>query len=193
MKKITLILLTLCFLNSYGQKLVEGNLEFLKNEKTIHIIFDHSKTVFLFDDSDPEERYVERKVIEEGEQWKSDWETKKRSIQSGLFCAVFLKELNLEIFDNNCTLRAGKYDTAKYTMVVEIKVICSGRNAGPMSDDPYMSATIFIRETGSNKNLAQIDIKKIEGSPFSDLSGRIESVYENVGDELGEFIAKKIN
>lgn len=192
MKKITFILLALCFLNSYGQKLVDGNLEFLKNEKTIHIIFDHTKTVFLFDDSEPEERYVERKVIEEGEQWKSDWETKKRSIQSGLFCAVFLKELNLEIFDNNCTLRAGKYDTAKYTMVVEIKVICSGRNAGPMSDDPYMSATIYIRETGSNKNLAQIEIKNIEGSPFSDLSGRIESVYENVGDELGEFMAKKI-
>ena len=192
MKKFTFILVALCFLNSYGQKLVDGNLDFLKNEKTIHIIFDHSKTVFLFDDSEPEERYVERKVIEEGEQWKSDWETKKRSIQSGLFCAVFLKELNLEIFDNNCTLRAGKYDTAKYTMVVEIKVICSGRNAGPMSDDPYMSATIYIRETGSNKNLAQIEIKNIEGSPFSDLSGRIESVYEYVGDELGEFMAKKI-
>lgn len=193
MKKITLLIVTLCFLTSYGQKLVEGNLKFLKNEKTIHIIFDYSNTVFLFDDSESEEKYVEREVIEEGEQWKTDWETKKRNIQSGLFNAKFLKEFNLEIFDNNCSLRAGKYETAKYTMVVVIKVICSGRNAGPMSVDPYMSATIFIMETGSSQNLAQIEIKKIEGSPFSDLSGRIESVFENVGDELGEFMAQKIN
>ncbi len=193
MKKIILILLTLCFLNSYGQKLVEGNLEFLKNEKTIHVVFDYSKTVFLFDDSEPEGRYVERQAIEEGEQWKIDWETKKAAIKSGLFHPEFLKEFNLEIFDNNGSLKGGTYETAKYTMVVVINVICSGRNAGPMSDDPYMSATIYIRETGSSKNLAQIEIKKIEGSPFSDLSGRIESNFENVGDELGEFMAKKIN
>jgi hypothetical protein len=192
MKKITILLFTFCFLTTYAQRLVEGNLNVLKNEKTINVVFDYSNVVFRFDDSEEETRYVERKVIEEGEQWKTDWESKKAAIKAGIFLPEFIKEFNLELFENSCSLRGGNYDSAKYTMVVVIKVICSGRNAGPVSDDPYISATIFIRETATNQNIAKIEISKIEGSPFSDFSGRIESAFENVGNELGEYLAKKI-
>lgn len=105
MKKITILLLTFCFLTTYGQKLVEGNLKMLKNEKIINVVFDYSNVAFRFDDSEEEKRYVDRKVIEEGEEWKIGWEAIKAAIKTGLLHPEFIKEFNLELFDNNYELK----------------------------------------------------------------------------------------
>ena len=192
MKKFTLLLLSFCFLSSYGQKLVEGNLNVLKNEKIINVVFDYSNVAFRFDDSEEEKRYVDRKVIEEGEEWKIGWEAIKAAIKTGLLHPEFVKEFNLELFDNNCELKGGNYETANYTMTVVMNVICSGKNAGPFSDDPYIEAYVLVKKTGSNEVVAKIEMKRVTGNSFSDLTGRIEIAYENLGEELGEFFAKKI-
>jgi hypothetical protein len=193
MKKIAILLFTFCFLTTYGQRLVEGNLNVLKNEKTINVVFDYSNVVFRFDDSEEETRYVERKVIEEGEQWRTEWETTKTNIKSGILYPEFIKEFNLELFDNNCPLKGGNYVDANYTMIVVMKVICTGKNAGPASDDPYIEASVIIKKTGTDDIIAKIDIKRTTGKPFSNTIGRIETVYENIGEDLGEFFAKNIN
>jgi hypothetical protein len=188
MKRIVLILPFICFIHINAQKITIGNLAFLKSEKVINVSFDYSNVVFTFNDGEDEAKYVEREVIENGNEWKTEWETTKTKIKTGLLHSDFLKSFNLALYDNDCALKGGEFENADYTMVFIIQAINTGKI--PL-DDPYIISNVIVK-TRTGEIVCQIDLKKTTGRSFSDVVGRIKTVYENIGKDLGEFIAKKV-
>ncbi len=187
-----MFVLVFCTVAGYAQKLKKGSLDFLKNEKELNVVFDYSNVIFKFEDGIDEDKYVERQVIMEGEQWKKDWVNLKDSIKAGCLHSKFIKDFNIVLFDEGFMLRVGVFPSANYQIVIKVNEIVTGKNAGPFSDDPNMSVEVSVTSLNSTNVLANVQMKKTTGKPFSNTLGRIETVYENIGKDLGKFIVKKI-
>lgn len=172
----------------YAQKYPKIDLSFLKGQNELNIIFDYSNMSFIFEDNMPEERYVEKQTITEGEKWKLEWETTKDSIRAGCKHKNFFKDFNLALFDDEYKLRGGNFLNAEYTMIVKISVIRVGQI---VSHSPYIVANIFFVETNSDNKSDEIQIVA-EGNPFSGMLGRIESAYESLGKSLAQLIMKRM-
>jgi hypothetical protein len=195
MRKIILLMLSIvfCIASAQAQKLKEGSLDFLKGETKLNISFDYTE---LKVDGKAEKEFVEHNVermnIEEpesGDIWKAEWDN---SFRIKIFHPGFIKETNRELFDNDRKLRIGTFDDANYQAIVKVFEIIPGKNAGPFSDDPNVNVEVVFTKIDNNEVLAKILIKKSLGKPFSNFEGRIGSAYENVGENFGKFLAKKL-
>ena len=169
MKKTLLFLLLALLVSTFcfGQKLVEGNLNFFKGESKINFVFDYSNVIFKFngDDGISEKNWVERKVIEKGVEWKENWELFKYYIVRGDLQPYFIKDFNLVFFDKNCDFRGVIDENSNYTAIVKIKVMCTAK-IGFFTDDPYIICDVVFIETETKRNVAQIQFKKVNGKPY---------------------------
>ncbi len=197
MKKVFL-LATCAFLSISAlkaQKLVEGSLAFLKNEKQIHFVFDYTDMKV---DGDPEEKYVAKEVKDKnkdkkgsGDEWKKKWETTYRT---KYFQERFISDFNKE---TKGALEGGYFENAKYQAIIKTIDMDPGFYGGVIQAEAWVKLVVTITEKGSSDVLAKIEIKKAEGSKYDMVSMpvfelRIASAYGEGGEDLAEFLIKQI-
>ncbi len=197
MKKV--ILLAACaFLSVSGlkaQKLVEGSLAFLKNEKQINLVFDYTDMKV---DGDPGKEYVDDQVKDKnkdksgsGDEWKKKWETTYRT---DFFQERFIKDFNKE---TKGSIEAGYFQDAKYQATVKTIDMDPGFYGGVVQKVAWVTLEVTLTEKGSSAVLAKIQIKKAAGSQY-DMGSmpvfelRIASAYGEAGENLAEFIVKQL-
>lgn len=201
MKKTGLFLATLLIglgSFSYGQKMkvLEGNCDFLKNEKSINIEYDYSEmSVGKFD---TEEEYVNKKVAEhnekeagKGDKWKESWEGSRQRVFHPKFEALFNKGLAKRGL-------SGSQDAtdSKYTLIVKTLFLEPGFNIGVMSKAASTNLEYIFVETESRKVVARFSQSGIPGAQAMgmdfDASTRISESYAKGGKMLAAYIYKQL-
>ncbi len=170
-------------------KVLEGNLEVLKNEKTINVEFTYDNLkVGKFK---TEDEYVTKKREEynkkeagKGDKWAEGWKADRDRAYHVQF---------FEQFEEKSKLKNSK--DSKYTLIFHTTFIEPGFNVGVMRKNAYIDAVVTIVETANRNN--KIAVINIDNAPGRDVMGydfdtswRISEAYAKAGKELGKRISK---
>ena len=193
--KLTLaVAITTFSATGYAQKikLEDGNLDFLKNEKSINIeyTFDNMK-VGKYDN---EQDYVTKKKEDmnkkepgTGDKWAKAWVDDRANRYEPKFEELFTKDHALQVNSKG---------TAKYTMIYHTTFLEPGYNIGISRKNAQHNAEAWIVEAANkNKVLAKISLDKALGRDFwgadFDTGARLAETYADAGKALAKFIEKQ--
>ena len=191
---------SLTFIKKEPSKVIlkKGNLQFLKEEKSILIKYDHSNTkVGAFD---REEDYVNERATVfnqkepgRGDKWKKIWEGSKKKRYQPRFEASLNKQLarkGINVSQNS--------KNSQYTLIVKTTSVEAGFDAIVYINSAFVSYEFFFVETGNESNIvAELYLNNVK-SPQPDDSedytaeSRIAESYAKSGKMLGDFIYKAI-
>jgi len=182
---------------SYAQhiKIIEGDLDPLKNEKSINTEFTYENIgVGKFK---TEAEYVNRKTEEynkkeagKGDKWAKDWVGDRTGNFDRKFNELFEKHGNLIVTSSN--------KNARYTLIYKTTYIEPGYNIYISRKNAETDAEVWIVESANPaKIIAKLDVKNAKGRTFGGndyASGeRIAECYADAGKALGKFIKNKID
>ena len=190
---------------------VKGNLNFLKNESEIGVIFtENGLRIGKMTEAD----YINKKVSEynvkragRGDKWLAAWQNDKETRFYPKFIELFnkrLKNKRLTIGDGGC-----------YLMIVNTDFIDPGFNEGAARRDIIIdtdNVSISVRKAArknsavdltirfinpnTNEELAVIIVKNASANDFwgtdFDDAYRIQESYAKAGRELAKFLIKKV-
>jgi hypothetical protein len=174
-------------INAQKIKVVEGNLDFLKNETSIltEFTYDNLKVGKFDNEADyinKKKEEAEKKEAGKGAKWESNWKADRKDHYEPKFNELFTKEggFNIDL-------------KAKYTLILHTTFIEPGYNIGITRKNAYIDAEAIIVETANkNKVLARITIDNSPGSSFGgmdfDSGARIGEAYAKAGKSLGKKI-----
>ena len=194
-----MIIALACALYSCGSvKLVKGDLEFLKGQKTFKIEYDYSgMSVGSFDN---EQDYINEKFEKyeedeegKGEEWKKKWIGDRKA----RFQPKFETLLNKYLEDIDMFAGSNEND-AKYTLILKTTHTEPGWNIGIMRQPALInSEAIFVETKNHDKILARMIIKDQKGADAwgldFDTGKRLQEGYAMTGKSLGKFIIKNIS
>ncbi len=179
-------------------KLKSGDVKKLKGQTSINLIYDYSNmAVGKFKN---EQDYVKSKVEEmnkkkagTGDEWAGKW----TSDRDKRFQPMFEGKLNdvLKKFDVKSQENA---ENATYTLLVHTVFTEPGFNAvvGPRKNANVTLMIDLVEKANPSTVLATIEMKNVQSSSMMgydyDTGGRIQSAYDNAGEELGKFLAKNV-
>lgn len=177
----------------FSQKIIksEGDLGFLKSEKTLNLEYDYSNMgVGKFKS---EEDYVNSKVKEynekeagKGDQWKESWEGSRDRVYHPKFEELFNKYSGLTASRNN--------ENANYTLIVKTVFTEPGFNVGVASKPAAVSFEYIFVDSATKKVVAKYTQANVPGAQAMgydfDTSTRISESYAKAGKMLGGFIVK---
>lgn len=186
--------ITTLSVTGYAQKikLEDGNLDFLKNEKSVNVefVYDNVK-VGKYDNEkdyiDKKKEDMNKKEAGTGDKWAKAWIDDRDNRYKPKFEELFVKGNPLQVDDKG---------TAKYTLIYKTTFLEPGYNVGVMRKNAAHNAEVFIVETANkSKVLARISLDKAQGRDFwgtdFDTGYRIAETYADAGKALGAFIEKK--
>ena len=171
-----------------AQKIVSGDLSFLKGQKSINVVFDYSgmkiekETEIQYVARDSEER--NKKEPGSGEKFKTDWESDKADKFPGAFKKVLGEELGIPVDDAN----------AKYTLVVYNIDLTnkgwgnkfSGGNPASMNVDFK-----FVETTYQESNYCQIHSENVKYmATFGTISQKIQGCLEYAARQIARPLKK---
>ncbi len=178
-----------------GLKIKDGNLDFLKGQKKLKVIYDYSSmSVGKFD---KEEDYISKKVAEynekeasRGDTWLKAWKS-DRTIR---FQPSFENLINKYLNKINVSVDPG-YDDAKYTMIIKTVHTEPGWNIYISRKPAHINVDVLFIETGKPNNiLAKMEIDKVPGQTYGgydfDTGTRLSESYAKLGKDLGKFLSK---
>ena len=186
-KKIGLLIVFSLLVTIVSAQKLKGNLDFLKDQEKVNIVFDFSKITI---DGDSEKEYIkertEGKSEKEAAEWKAEWEGSARES----FKEFYIKYCNDELKKFNI----GVFPDAQYTIIVKIDDIDPGNFAGPFSNAAKIKTTVNIVKTGEETVLASItnnkDYNKFAVLPIE--FHRIAAAFGEAGKMIGDFFNKKV-
>jgi hypothetical protein len=196
MKKIALILFaSVLSTGLFAQKIsiTSGDLNFLKNEKTINVEFTYNKTkVGKMTEVD----YKKKKISEyntktpgSGETWATAWEADKPNRYQPKFMELFNKAI-----EGKVTLTEGS--GAKYKMVVNADMLEPGWNIGVSRRSASVNLTCSFVEVATGKTVGVVTIINSSAADFMgtdfDVAYRIQESFAKAGRELARFLVKKV-
>jgi hypothetical protein len=168
-------------------KTTDGDIAFLKDEKTISIEFTYDNmSVGKFD---KESDYIDKKKSEynakesgRGDTWAKNWISDRKMVFEPKFIDLFEKHAEMIV-------KPG----AKYTMIFHTTTTEPGYNIMISSKNAEIDAEVTIVETANPKKvLAVISVKNAPGRTFSGndwaTGDRIAECYAVAGKKLGKFI-----
>ena len=136
MKRFTLValalLLALCSAPGFAQsmRLASGNLDFLKGQKTINVVYSYDN---LGVGKGTEQEYTDRKVADynkdkpgRGDEWLKSWKGDRERRYQPMFEELLNKQLE------PASVKVGSYPNAPYTIVLRTVFIEPGFNVGVM-------------------------------------------------------------
>ncbi len=197
MKKLLLVIVTMAFVFSgHAQKLklVEGNLDYLKNQKLLKVEFTYDK---LKVGKMSEEDYVAKKVKDynkkedgKGDKWKEKWESDKEDAYPDYFINMF--EM---LMGNGEVMLNENAEDADYIMVVNTSFIEPGFNVGIQSKRALANMEVrIVSKDNPEKTLAMFTITK---SPGNSLFGanfatvdRVGGCFEHAASELAGYFLR---
>lgn len=177
----------------FSQKIIkaEGDLTFLKSQKTLNLEYDYTDMgVGKFK---TEEEYVNSKVKEynekekgKGDQWKQSWETSRDRVYHPKFEELFNKYSGLTASRNN--------ENANYTLIVKTVFTEPGFNVGVASKPAGVSFEYIFVDSATKNVVAVYTQTNVPGAQAMgydfDTSTRISESYAKAGKMLGSFIVK---
>jgi len=197
-KQMLLLLAAMVMFQLQAQKIkvTDGDLNFLKGEEFIDIMFTYDEDLKV--GKLTEDKYIQQKmaVAEEdepgaGERWKKAW-YEDRPVH---FEPKFQELLNRYTEDADVIFRPG-IDEAKYKMIVNTIFIEPGFNVGVARKSASVDLEILIVPIDNDGEiLAKILILAAPGKSMSygdyDVGIRVGEGYAKAGKELGKFLIKK--
>lgn len=197
--KILLIGIAIIFsgmVNAQKIKLVSGNLNFLKGQEILKVVYNYDDmSVGKFDN---EEDYIAKKVKDynddepgKGDKWREAWFNDR----ADRFQPKFEELINKYLESSGVIISAASKD-AKYTMILKTTFTEPGYNIGISRRPARINTDVIFIETGNpDKELAKIEITKSPGSGAwgadFDSGYRIQEAYAKCGKELGQYLSKK--
>jgi len=183
-------------MTTYAQaKLASGDAHVLKGQSVINLQYDYSNmAVGKFKSADD---YVADRVADmnkkkpgDGDRWAEAWKNDRTS----RFQPMFEKNLNARLEKFGVTGKQNATD-AKYTLIVKTIFTEPGYNIGISRMNAWIKMEVNLVETANPGSvLAKImmkreDSKNMMGYDY-DTGGRIQSAYDNAGEDLGSFLVK---
>lgn len=178
-----------------AQKLVteSGNLDFLKNEKSINI--DYTFDGLTVGKDKPEAVYCEEKVKElnakekgKGDKWLEGWKSNKDQRYRPKFEELFDK-----MVEGKATIRKD----AKYLLIVNTTMIEPGYNIGISKMPAYINVTFnWVDASDPTKVLCKQTLYKVAGSQYGgydfDVGTRVAESYAKSGKIMGKYLASNV-
>lgn len=177
--------------------LEDGDLSFLKGQKTLMITYDYSEMgVGRFA---TEEEYTTSKVTEhneneagKGEKWLAGWKNARKSYYEPKFEEL----INKYVVDINMIALPSKKD-AKYTLILKTTFTEPGFNIGIMRKPASINVEyIFVETANPSTVLAKLSCRNIPGRDVMgydfDAGTRIAEAYAKAGKNIGSYIVKNL-
>jgi hypothetical protein len=197
MKKSVILfsIITLFASDIFAQRvrLLDGNLDALKNIKKLNVQFDYSKMgVGKFAD---EEDYISTKKGDynkkeegRGEKWEKSWKADRKNRFEPQFKELFVKYSEVNI---------GEYPGEKYTLIFKTTFTEPGYNIYISRKNAEIDGEAWIVETANPNNIvAKISVQKCPGRTWGgndyDTGSRLEESYAVAGKGLGKFWDKQL-
>lgn len=193
MKKLLLLLLVAVSTVAMAQKfkIKSGDAKFLKGTETVNVIFDYSD-MKLLKENYTEEEYIPRRIEElnkktegSGEIWKKQWERVKEELWNPKFITIFNKVLSKE----NINTKLKENAQSPYTLMVKVKWVYPGWDAGIMKQPAKVTTQLTFVETDSKK--VMFDIESVDapgdqwGSNFNNET-RVGEGFAKTGKTLAQ-------
>lgn len=178
-------------------KVVQGNFDFLKDQKQINTQFDYSNFTMMKENK-PEAQYIEehkaeldKKAKGNGNLWQKRWVVAKEQI----WTPKFLEIGNIVLSKAGKDLNFQEGLQTPYTLIVQTVWIYPGWDAGIMKQPAKVTTNLKFVET-ANKSNVLLEITSEEspgdqwGSNFSNET-RIGEGYAKTAKSLSKMILKK--
>ncbi|HCA09149.1 hypothetical protein [Chryseobacterium sp.] len=193
MKKLLLLLLVAVSTVAMAQKfkIKSGDAKFLKGTETVNVIFDYSD-MKLLKENYTEAEYIPRRIEElnkktegSGEIWKKQWERVKEELWNPKFITIFNKVLSKE----NINTKLKENAQSPYTLMVKVKWVYPGWDAGIMKQPAKVTTQLTFVETDSKK--VMFDIESVDapgdqwGSNFNNET-RVGEGFAKTGKTLAQ-------
>lgn len=192
MKKLLIVTLVFFSTIGYSQKVkIEGNLKFLKGEKSIKTEFDYSQMgVGKFEKErdylDKRKGELEEKEAGRGEKFETAWFADRKDRFEPQFRELFAKHSSMSSVGEG----------AKYGMIVKTVFTEPGWNVGVMRVPAFINLEVlFFELSAPDKIIAKVFMSKIPGRDAwgfdFDTGTRLQEAYAKGGKELGQLIVKQ--
>lgn len=176
-------------------KVTSGDLDFLKDQKTINVEYKYDN--MGVGKYDKEEDYIHDKVSDynadepgKGDEWKKNWIGDRES----RYEPKFEELINIELEKPN--VKVGDYPEAAYTMILSTVFTEPGFNVGVMRKNAYVDYEITFVKTDTQEEVATMSLTKSPGRGGMgfdfDTGYRIQEAYAKAGKELGQYLSKKV-
>lgn len=193
----SLLLMLGLFTSVTAQKLdlYEGNLNFLKDQKTLNVIYQYDN--MSVGDFDKEQDYIDKKVKEmnkdeagTGDSWAKKWVADRNERFEPKF-----EELINEYLEGK--IKVSNKDAAPYTLVLKTTHTEPGFNVGIMRRPAHINVEAWFVDTkDQSKVSAKARMKKVPGQDAwgfdFDTGYRLQESYAKCGKEIGKYIIKKV-
>ncbi|MPS74277.1 MAG: hypothetical protein E2590_14175 [Chryseobacterium sp.] len=201
MKKLFLMLFVGFAIIAYSQKMkfITGDLNFLKGQSQVSVVFDYSD-LKLTKDNLPEKVFVENKVkalnqkVEgSGDAWEKQWNVAKE----GIWNPSFITKANLLLEKLDTQLKLKENVESDYTLVVKVVWIYSGWDAAVLKQPSKVSTKLVFIDSKTKAVLTEIDSKEALGGNgtwnnlFND-EARIGEGFGSTGRMLAKIIYNKL-
>lgn len=198
MKKTVFALLLISgFTFAQDINVVNGNFDFLKDQKEINVEFDYSNFTMMKENK-PEAQYVEehkadldKKAKGNGNIWQKKWVAAREQI----WTPKFLEIGNIVLSKGGKDVNFQEGLNTPYTLIVQTVWIYPGWDAGVMKQPAKVTTNLKFVET-ANKSNVLLEIKSEEapgdqwGNNFSNES-RIGEGYAKTAKSLSKLLLKK--
>ncbi len=192
-KLFTLALLVLFASSAFAQNLKSGNLDFLKGQKTVNIVYAYDNMKV---GRGTEDEYITKKVADynkdkpgRGDEWKKNWVAARQMFYQPKFEELLNKRLEEK------GVQVGNYPNAAYTLVVRTIFTEPGYNIGISKMPAYTNIDAAFVKTGTQTEEAVIAITKSPGAAAMgfdyDVASRVAESYAKAGKSLGAFLVKR--
>ncbi len=199
MKKLFLLVLFAVSISAFAQKfkIQSGDAKFLKGTEVVNVIFDYSE-MKLMKENYTETEYVPKRVEElnkktegSGDLWKKQWERSKEDLWNPKFIMLFNKILSKE----NINTKLKENAQSSYTLVVKVKWIYPGWDAGIMKQPAKVTTQLTFIETDSKKVLCDIESTDAPGDQWGsnfNNETRVGEGFAKTGKTLAQRIERDI-
>lgn len=200
MKKQTILALTLLFTTvifAQKMKVVDGDFDFIKDQKQINVEFNYDNLKLfkknLTNDEYVKERFedLESKGKGKGKTWKKSWEASREII----YAPKFLELMNRDLYEDKGITFEEDLTEAKYTLIVDVVWIYPGWNAAVMRQPAKLSTVLKFVETANRDNVAlELTSENAPGNRFGGTfsnEDRIGEGFAKTGKTLSKLIMKK--
>ncbi|WEK68552.1 MAG: hypothetical protein P0Y62_11895 [Candidatus Chryseobacterium colombiense] len=195
MKKVFLLFFVAIATTVFAQKfkIQSGDAKFLKGTDVVNVVFDYSE-MKLMKENYTEGEYIPKRVEElnkktegAGDLWKKQWERSKEELWNPKFIMLFNKVLSKE----NINTKLRENTQSPYTLVVKVKWIYPGWDAGIMKQPAKVTTQLTFIETDSKKVLCDIESTDAPGDQWGSNFNNETRVGEGFA-KTGKTLAQRI-
>lgn len=174
-------------------KIQSGDAKFLKENEIVNVIFDYSD-MKLMKENYTEAEYIPKRIEElnkktegSGEIWKKQWERSKEELWNPKFITVFNKVFSKE----NINIKLKENAESQYTLIVKIKWVYPGWDAGIMKQPAKVTTQLTFVESNTKKVLCEIESVDAPGDQWGSNFNNETRVGEGFA-KTGKTLAQKI-